>query len=303
MNRMLTLVRREFWEHRGLFWAPLITAGLLVLATFLGGSRGGAVRIAVDGKTQDFIAAMSGPAQEKFFGVFLGALIVPQLVVALVVVFFYLLDALYSERRDRSILFWKSMPVSDTETVASKALVALLLVPLWVWLLSLAVGVLGFGALALKVSGTPFASLATWHMGSWLAVQGTLLLNTLVAALWYAPVAAALLVLSAFARRAVFMWAVLPPLVLIFLEKVAFNTGHVAAFIGRRLSGFFEARGEWVEPAASASAERKVAAYTELYDRISALPLLSNPELWAGVVVAVALFYVAVRLRRWRDDT
>jgi len=99
------------------------------------------------------------------------------------------------------------------------------------------------------------------------------------------------------------MWAVLPPVLLIFLERVAFNTGHVAAFIGHRVSGFFEARGDWVEPAASASAERKVEAYTELYDRISALPLLSNPELWAGVVVAAALLYAAVRLRRWRDDT
>jgi ABC-2 type transport system permease protein len=303
MNRMLTLVRREFWEHRGLFWAPLATAGLLVLATFLGGSRGGAFKIAVEGKAQDFAALMSGPAQEKFFGVFLGALIVPQLIVALIVLFFYLLDTLYTERRDRSILFWKSMPVSDAETVASKAIVALLVVPLWVWALSLAVGVLGFGALALKVSGTPLASMATWHMGTWLTVQGTLLLNVLVGALWYAPLAAALLVVSAFAPRAVFMWAVLPPVVLIFLEEIAFDTNHVAMLIGRRLGGFFEARGEWAEPARSATPEDKVQAYSELYDRISALPLLSNPELWAGVVVAVALFYVAVRLRRWRDDT
>ena len=71
------------------------------------------------------VTAISGPAQEKFFGVFIGALLVPQLIVALIVLFFYLLDSLYSERKDRSILFWKSLPVSDSMTVASKAIVAL----------------------------------------------------------------------------------------------------------------------------------------------------------------------------------
>ena len=148
MNVMTTLVKREFWEHRGLWAAPLVTAGLLVLMTFFTGGSAGAMRIQVNGREAQFLGMMSGPAQEKFFGVFIGALIVPQLVVALVVLFFYLLDSLYSERKDRSILFWKSLPVSDAMTVASKAVVALLAVPLLVWLLSLLVSVLCTAALA-----------------------------------------------------------------------------------------------------------------------------------------------------------
>ena len=33
MKTMKWLVRREFWEHKGMFfWAPIIAAGLIVLA-------------------------------------------------------------------------------------------------------------------------------------------------------------------------------------------------------------------------------------------------------------------------------
>ena len=51
--------------------------------------------------------------QRHFFDLLMVGLLVPQLLVGVVAVFFYLLDGLFTERRDRSILFWKSLPVSD----------------------------------------------------------------------------------------------------------------------------------------------------------------------------------------------
>src|SRR5206468_10746510 len=49
---------------------------------------------------------------------------------ALIVGIFYCLDALYGERRDRSILFWKSLPVSDVMAVLSKLAIPIVILPL-----------------------------------------------------------------------------------------------------------------------------------------------------------------------------
>ncbi len=298
---MITLMRRELWEHRGLWIAPLVTAALIVLATVLGSSQSGAMTISMQG--HDFLQSLTADRQTKFFMVFVAAMMVPQLVVALVVVFFYLLDSLYSERKDRSILFWKSMPVSDAATVGSKALVALVLVPLWVWLLSLLVSALAFAGIAMKLSGTPYALLGTWHTGAWLAVQGLLLSNLLVAALWYAPIAAALLFLSAFARRAVFLWAMVPPVLVMFVEQVAFGTERFADFLQYRFIGFFNSLGFLTNRPKLEGADAQIGMITTMAGKLSALPQLANVDLWLGLAAAAALGYGAIRLRRYRDDT
>jgi ABC-2 type transport system permease protein len=297
------LVRREFWEHRGLVWAPVVTAVLLVVLTFVGSAQTGGVQVQVGGEGAGFMREMSGASQLKFFGVFIGAMLVPQLVVALIVLFFYLLDCLYTERRDRSILFWKSLPVSDSATVLAKTSVALVAVPLFVYALSVVVSALSFAAVALKVSGTPYAALGTWHTGAWFAIQGTLLVNLLVASLWYAPLTAYLLLVSAWAPRAVVLWAVLPPLLLNIAERVALGTQHVSDFLGDRLWGYFQAMG-MAGPQSRASAGYGSGAelMADLYRLIDVSHLLSSADLWLGVVAAAAMIWGAIRLRRWRDD-
>ncbi len=300
----LTLLRREFWEHRGLLYAPLAVAVMLVLFTVVSsGMPRGSMSITVNGDGADFVAAMSGPEQFKFFGIVVAGLMVTQLLVAMVVTFFYLLDSLYSERKDRSILFWKSLPVSDTMTVVSKAAVALVAVPLIVYALSLLVSVVVFGVMAVKFSGTTLAPLVHWHTFGWLALQGVLLLNIVVAALWYAPVVAALLMVSAAARRATVLWAVVPPLILTLVERSTLGSDHVPRFIAYRLIGFFDAMGVGGTRPAPSSAADQVERVSALYDRINAAPLLLNVDLWLGVAAAIGLLAVAIRLRRWRDDT
>jgi len=303
-STFMTLVRREFWEHRGLLYAPLAVALILVVFTLIGGGMPrGSVQIHLDGNGAHFVSAMSGAQQRKFFGIVVAGLMVPQLLVALVVTFFYLLDSLYSERKDRSILFWKSLPVSDAMTVASKAAVALLVVPLIVYALSMVVSLVVFGVLAVKYSGTELAPLLQWHTLDWLALQGVLLLNIGVAALWYAPVAAALLMISAAARRATVLWAVVPPLVLFIVERTTLGTDYVRRFIGYRLTGFFDAMGMGLGRPLQATTAEQVERVGALYEKINAAPLLLGVDLWLGVAVAIALLAVAIRLRRWRDDT
>ena len=301
MTAFLTLMRRELWEHRSLVWAPLVTALLLVLATFFG-SRVGGLEFELGDQEAGFFSdlAATPAAQVQLFAVWMGSLLIPQLIVGLLVVFFYLLDALYGERRDRSILFWKSLPISDASTVLSKFTVAALLMPVWIWGISLISGVLIFLIVKFMVADTALAPLGVWHSSAWLLVQATLLQNLLIAALWYAPIAAWLLVISVFAKRSPFFWAVLPPLLVAILEEVAFGTGRILTFVGHRLSGYFQA----LQPGLMRSRDDETTLQTvaEAYQALSAAPLLTSSSLWLGVLSAALLLALAIRLRRWRDD-
>ena len=267
----LTLVRRELWEHRGLIWAPLAMALTIIVLSLLGAAQ--------DITLPGVVVVRDADEQRDFLSTLMIGLLVPQLLAGLVVVFFYLLDGLFTERRDRSILFWKSLPVSDTKTVLSKLFVALVAMPLWIWALSLLVGLVVFGVLAAKVSNTPAAALGTWHGEDWLVLQATLLGKLAVAALWYLPVAGWLLLVSVLAKRAPFLWATLPFLVLSLAERIALGTNVMGALVAQRLFGFRE----------------EVSLMREF-------SLLASPDLWVGVAIGAALVYAAIRVRQRSDD-
>ena len=267
----LTLVRRELWEHRGLIWAPLAMALTIIVLSLLGAAQ--------DITLPGVVVVRDADEQRDFLSTLMIGLLVPQLLAGLVVVFFYLLDGLFTERRDRSILFWKSLPVSDTKTVLSKLFVALVAMPLWIWALSLLVGLVVFGVLAAKVSNTPAAALGTWHGEDWLVLQATLLGKLAVKALWYLPVAGWLLLVSALAKRAPFLWATLPFLVLSLAERIALGTNVMGALVAQRLFGFSE----------------EVSLMREF-------SLLASPDLWVGVAIGAALVYAAIRVRQRSDD-
>jgi ABC-2 type transport system permease protein len=271
----LTLVRRELWEHGSLVWAPLAMALTIIVVSLVSVM----VKTSVDidlGEDRPLPELFGDVEKQRgIFSLVVAGLVFPQLLVGFVVVFFYLLDGLFTERRDRSILFWKSLPVSDAKTVLSKLFVALVAVPLWSWALSLVVGLVVFGVLATQVSGTPAAGL-----GTWLTVQAAMLGKMAIAALWYLPVAGWLLLVSVLAKRAPFLWATLPFLVLSLAERIALGSNVVGAMVAQRLFGF-----------------------REEVSLMSEFPLLASPALWIGVAVGAALVYAAIRVRRRSDDS
>ena len=276
----LTLVRRELWEHGSLIWAPLAMALMIIVVSLVSGMVKGSIDIDLgEGRP---LPELFGDAEKQrgIFTLVMAGLVLPQLLVGFVVVFFYLLDCLFTERRDRSILFWKSLPVSDAKTVLSKLFVALVAVPLWSWALSLVVGLVVFGVVAAQVSGTPAAGLGTWHGGTWLTVQASLLGKLAIGVLWYLPVAGWLLLVSVLAKRAPFLWATLPFLVLSLAERIALGSNVVGALVAQRLFGF-----------------------REEVSLMSEFPLLASPGLWIGVAVGAALVYAAIRVRRRSDDS
>jgi ABC-2 type transport system permease protein len=197
------------------------------------------------------------------------------------------LDALYGERRDRSILFWKSLPVSDVTAVISKLSIPVLILPLLGFAMTIATEflMLVLGSAIFAGSGVSVAAL--WTEASFLRVPLIWLYHLVtVHGLWYAPLYAWLLLVSAWAPRAPFMWAFLPPFVIWGVEQLAFNTSYFLKLLRYRMTG-----------------PQNMQSHEHSQDFIATLiphHFFSNPDLWTGLVVAATFLFAAVRLRRSR---
>ena len=280
-QRFYWALRREFWESRWIYLAPLAVAAL-----FLVGFLVSLVHLPHE------MRALPGLDPDKQHGTIIepydmaAALLMGTFIF---VAMFYCIEALQRERRDRSILFWKSLPVSDLTTVLAKASIPFVVLPI----ISCAIAfvtqfiMLLLASAVLAASGLPVASY--WDQVS--LFQGSLLLVyhvMTVHVLWSAPLYGWLLLVSAWARRAAFLWAVLPPLAICALEKLLFNTAHFAAFLGHFFTGGTEglyAPGTLpMDPATHLTPGR----------------FLSTLGLWIGLAVTAAFLGLAVRLRRNR---
>jgi ABC-2 type transport system permease protein len=222
-----------------------------------------------------------------------------------VIIFFYAIDSLYADRRDRSVLFWKSLPLSDAETVLSKFAVAAVVIPL----VGLAATVVtqfvmaagGSAKLALAGEAAGFA----WEPRALFGGIGIAIVWCVTAILWYAPVVGYLMLASAWAPRAPFLWAVLPPVALWIIEAVVMRSEHVGDFITERLFVLpFLLRlhgGEpgHVEPPEDQELEHLLSI--DLYGLFA--EFYRTPELWLGVVAAALLVAAAIWVRRYRDET
>jgi ABC-2 type transport system permease protein len=211
---------------------------------------------------------------------------------AMIVGVFYCLDALHGERRDRSILFWKSLPVSDLTTVLSKASIPLIVLPLVTIAITITMHtiMLLVSSAVLQGSGLPVATV--WTQVSWFHLSFILLYHlVIVHCLWHAPFYAWLLLVSSWARRATFLWAFLPALAIGIVEKIAFNSSHFGGLLLYQLNG-----GGRMD-----AAHAPGSAPVDMLGQFEPGKLLSTPGLWIGLVVTAAFLAAAVRLRRYRE--
>jgi len=280
-RRMYWCVRRELWESRSIYIAPLAAGALALVACLISVVRVPERLRAAGGL--DFTQQLE--IVENPFDM-AGLLIMGA---TFLVALFYSLDALYGERRDRSILFWKSLPVSDATTVLAKASIPMLVLPLLIFVVSFFVQSIVLAATRAALSASGVDAEAAWrHFSLWHA--SSMLLYHLIAlhGLGYSPFYAWLLLVGAWARRLPVLWATLPPVAVAVFEKVAFSTSYFGDLLIGQLGGQMHHA-------------KRVASMS--MDALSSPPpgeFLTNPGLWLSLLLTAAFLALAIRLRHAR---
>jgi len=275
-------VRRELWENRSIYIAPLAVAAVFLFGFSI--STIGLPHKMRAMATLDMTQQHEAIAKPYDFATLL------IMGTAFIVSVFYCLDALHGERRDRSILFWKSMPVSDLTTVLSKASIPIVVIPLVSYAITVATQLYMLLLSSAVLLGSGLSAATLWTQVPFVQLS-LMLLYHLVAihALWYAPLYAWLLLVSSWARRAAFLWAALPLLAIGVVEKVAFNTLYFAAMLQYRLTG-----GPKDVPFTTGNMAMDPMMH------LNPGPFLISPGLWIGLAVAAAFLAATVRIRRYR---
>ena len=277
-------VWRELWENRSIYIAPMIVAVVQVFGLAIS-------TIGLAGRRQA-VLLLDDPAKQR------AAIEQPYDITAMMMIFtvflvgvFYCLDALHGERRERSILFWKSLPVSDLTTVLSKVTIPLVVLPLVAFVMVVSVQLIMLMMTSANLIFHGMSPASTWAHVPFFQNWVVLLYGLVAIALWYTPIYGWLLLVSGWARRATFLWAVLPLLAISIFETITFNTSHFASMLGSRLMGFaseaFDFQGQH-NPDIHSLAQLTPGRY------------LSSAGLWIGLAVAAAFIFAAVRLRRYR---
>ncbi|MGH8427582.1 MAG: hypothetical protein ACRES7_06330 [Gammaproteobacteria bacterium] len=290
MNRASTLVRRELWEHRGPFLIlPIVLFGLVTLACLILGI------IVGGGFTDIHPSGSADPAGIIQLGLGISAAFFTPYAIMLL---FFLPHSLQQDRQDKSVLFWRSLPVTDTATVAAKVAMAGLLGAFLLWiaiiaahlivLFALACAASARGAAGFSVFTSPVALLGSWGLIAW---------SFIVQALWWLPYYGWLLFCSAATRRFALLWAVLPLLIIGFFEMIVLRSTYFFNFVGSHLgfSPIFPNGGIGVNT---------TTAFTDNANSLGAGTLwvthfLALPSMWIGVGIGLVLLVLAVIARRY----
>lgn len=286
-------VRRELWGSRSLYLAPVLVAAGALLAFSVN-----AMRLSVD------VSATSAATESGLAGSYHAvamALIPTMFIVGMA----YCLEALRGERSDRSILFWKSLPVSDLTTVLAKASIPLLVLPL----LTFATVVVAQLAMLLASAVVPASRVGDAPLWTHVPVFHTwlqLLYTLPLFAIWHAPLYCWALLVSGWARRAALLWALLPPLVILAVERTAFDGSYFTSLLRYRLIGFFtEAFDIVAAPSGFAAQDDAIGGVgktvTDTLMQMEPAKFLSSTGLWVGLGVAGVFLTAAVCRRRHRE--
>jgi len=271
-------VRRELWENRSIYIAPLATAAFIILAALLGSVHSTGLIVAHNGEPPHQLPVAQ---QLNIIGLIVMG-------ITFIVAIFYSLDAFYGERRDRTILFWKSLPVSDITATLAKASIPMVVIPILTFVITVITQwvVLAIAAASLAAHGQPIGHVPLLQM------QVGLLYHLIaVHSLWYAPIFAWFLLVSAFAPKVPILWAVLPPVFIEILEKLAFHTSYFSHFLRYRFGG---------APSGMDGQSMDISA-AHLSD-MAPIHFLLSPGLWSGLALAAIFLAAAVQLRRYRSQ-
>jgi ABC-2 type transport system permease protein len=304
IGQQLALLKREIWEHRSIYVTPLAIASIVTLGTLaaliFAGGFAKELDLAIFGATN-----LAGDAERKVVltGFFIGTSWL-FLFAAGVLTIFYTLDSLYAERKDKSILFWRSLPITDAEAVISKLLTALLVIPLATIAAIVATHIVNLIVTSLWVSAKGGdAGLLIWGsvplIDNWLAG----LIVILASAIWMSPFIGWFLFVSAFTKRAPLLMAFMPLVLIplleaifsrssVFAEAVFGRGGVIPLFRGMDIEAFFD------EENLRVSEE-----FVSLLALLDVPKFVTSASMWAGVVVCGLFVTAAIYVRRYRDES
>jgi ABC-2 type transport system permease protein len=302
MNAFVALLRRELWEHRALVLVPAVLAAVIILCVLSSGlwalMHGALLTVQMN---EEFLSAIRGPDAGRAIPAFYLGLLACFGLVLSVSVGFYLVDCLYADRRDRSILFWKSLPVSDAETVLSKLTTGLLVAP------AASIVAAFVTAMVLAIIGTMFlwsvgieGTSALWQAKPLLQVTLEAPVIALLIILWYAPIAAWFALASAWAPRAPLLWATLPPIAIGLVESIVYHTTHTWEFLGERFGAVY---GRLFAGSYPSFVVHDDGVTSKLPTLSHIGQYLTSLDLWGGLLVAALFTLAAIALRRYRDET
>jgi len=304
IGHQLALIKRELWEHRAIMITPIVIGLLLSFAVMMTGG----IASAFPDEVAKGIVAVSNAATDLHRSAMVnGLLFVPSTVIFVgmsILVIFYSLDSLYTERKDKSVLFWRSLPVTDAETVFSKLLTAAIVIPLISFAVIAATQIISLVLASLWIifeGGN--AMHLIWQPVKLFNIWATTIVGLLALSLWLSPFLGWFLFVSAYAKRMPLLLAALPIIVIPMIEA-RIDMGHLF------FNAFFR---RTVEPGLINEAHVEnlqlgtdLSLSAEVVDPWAALDLsafVSNPSLWAGLIVCGLFTTAAIYVRRYRDES
>ncbi len=308
MNKFNWLVRRELWESRSVWIVPLALGALIVACVLVPALLTGSVSL--EGLGPDGAAKvherMTPDNLDGAASLALGLIAAVFMIVVSLMQYLYACDALYGERRDRSILFWKSLPLSDADTVLSKLFIAAVAMPLAAAAVAVVTQVLVFAIFSAKLGSIELLQGHLWSPSLWGGSLLVMVYLLVASALWYLPVIGWCLLVSAWAPRSPLMYSLAVPFGISLAELIVFRHAHVSAVIWQRfnLVGLLSHAlgGHRADGSDMLEINEQHTHIARLVDGMRPAQFFSSPEVWAGVVVGALLIAAAIWFRRTRAE-
>jgi ABC-2 type transport system permease protein len=304
ITNQLALVRREIWEHRSIYITPAVVALVMILTllttlVFASGYQE-IVDIGIIGAQN-----LAGDAERR--AALLALLIgntIPFIFAGTILTVFYSLDSLYAERKNKSILFWRSLPITDAETVISKLLTTVLAIPLIAFAVIVIAHllILAIAGIFVSIEGGSSVFLV-WKSAPLFDVWAGMLIIMVLLPIWFSPFIGWFLFVSAWTKRSPLLMAFLPLVMVPTLEYWVLRTHLIFDAITTRFEQLPFLKG--IDPEMFFDEQQFVAST----DAISLLAyvdvgkFLISPQMWAGVVVCGLFTTAAIYVRRYRDES
>ena len=322
MNSFITLLRRELWEHTSLKAIPVTLLVFVLLANlafiFFISTAGGTMTISTGGETQqlvsyiDFFSRLDASKQAVIVN---GTLITTGMIInsiLLIAMFFYLLDSLYGERKDRTILFWKSLPVTNRMTVLSKLSIAVIIIPVIIFITTILANLITLALQSYIFLHHQNEADLLWQQVDITGLSMFSIFLLIQQTIWYYPVMGWLLFCSAWGRRSPIVVAVLIPAMLVFIDSsFMLDTGVSEILLERLPLGIMSMQlgneSSLMTYPYNLSGQQlpgfNMAAGISLPSLEDILQFLMIKKVWMGIIIGLFFTGMAISLRRWRDDS